>query len=144
VITGGSIDATCLLNGTAVSTALAAKANLSTQTTHCCCLYLNNDVGTTDTVTEAEIFTALGLTGSPYNITAAAYNILAYTVGITLYQDNGAGKFFAIAIDGTTVTAELAFTGTGVNALLSQIDFTGLAAGTDHYIALTFKIVSAT
>ena len=136
-INGGVIDSTTTFDGDTLATLLALKADLDTQITHCCTKKLDNGAGTTDSVSEAEIFTALDIAA----LTAAGYDILAATIGMTLYMVD-TGTHVVVPIDNSTITATVIYSGSGADALLTRIDFTGLTGTEVYYLALTFKIIA--
>lgn len=143
-ITGGSIDATCTLNGKAVSTAFAEKADISNMVTLSCVLKEeSSNPGKAISITDDQIWTAVGITG----MNSSTYKILGVTVNMNVYSISGSTLTALVMGTSAVVTdgiiAVITNAGSGSNDALEKIDFSQLpAAATDYAITLSFRAVA--
>lgn len=143
-ITGGSIDATCTLNGKAVSTAFAEKADISNMVTLSCVLKEeSSNPGKAISITDDQIWTAVGITG----MNSSTYKILGVTVNMNVYSISGSTLTALVMGTSAVVTdgiiAVITNAGSGQNDALEKIDFSQLpAAATVYAITLSFRAVA--
>jgi len=133
-MTGVAIDSTSTLNSKTITAIFAEKADVVTAA-QSCTLKLANGVGTTDTVTLAEILAAAGI--------GAGYAVLATSVTATLYVDDTTFNYVPITQSGGVTIKITKDTGSGVAATLKEIGIAGLSGGKEYYLALGFKLVAS-
>ena len=133
-MTGVAIDSTSTLNSKTITAIFAEKADVVTAA-QSCTLKLANGVGTTDTVTLAEILAAAGI--------GAGYAVLATSVTATLYVDDTTFNYVPITQSGGVTIKITKDTGSGVAATLKEIGIAGLSGGEEYYLALGFKLVAS-
>lgn len=133
-LTGVAIDSTSTLNSKTITAIFAEKADVVTAA-QSCTLKLANGVGTTDTVTLAEILAAAGI--------GAGYAVLATSVTATLYVDDTTFNYVPITSSGGVTIKITKDTGSGVAATLKEIRIAGLSGGEEYYLALGFKLVAS-
>ncbi len=151
-ITGGSIDATCKLNGKPVSTAfaeitgliVAAIEDVSNMVTLSCVLKEeSSNPGKTISITDDQIWTAVGITG----MNSSTYKILGVTVNMNVYSISGSTLTALVMGTSAVVTdgiiAVITNAGSGQNDALEKIDFSQLpAAATVYAITLSFRAMA--